>query len=460
MLSPVLLHDDLSELSQQQLDDALVELCAHMNAAEYRLLEFVGEYDSRGLEGALGVRSLAHWLNYRCGIDLGAAREKVRVARALRELPAVREAFAAGTVSYSKVRAITRVATPANEGLLLGYAKAATASQLEQIVRGYRRMERLNDPDTVLRQQRERGLRWWIDEDGSFVIEGRFPPEEGALILRALEAVQARTYREEGPDATADTECPAAARRGDALVRLVEAGAANEDAALSGGERTLVVVHVQAPTGEPSDVRQDWLSNVRNDLLAGLVVALALIPEAIAFSIIAGVDPKVGLYASFCIADGHRLCRRAPGHDLRRHRRHGGGDGGRWSKEHGLQYLLAATCAHGRAADRSPAGCNLGSLMRFVSRSVITGFVNALAILIFMAQLPELIGVTWEVYAVTGGTCDHLRLPLLTKAVPSPLVAIVVLTGGGDLLGSTSAPSATWATCRTACPCSCCRTSR
>jgi hypothetical protein len=224
MLSPVLLHDDLSELSQQQLDDALVELCAHMNAAEYRLLEFVGEYDSRGLEGALGVRSLAHWLNYRCGIDLGAAREKVRVARALRELPAVREAFAAGTVSYSKVRAITRVATPANEDLLLGYAKAATASQLEQIVRGYRRMERLNDPDTVLRQQRERGLRWWIDEDGSFVIEGRFPPEDGALILRALEAVQARTYREEGPDATADTECPAAARRGDALVRLVEAG--------------------------------------------------------------------------------------------------------------------------------------------------------------------------------------------------------------------------------------------
>jgi hypothetical protein len=253
MLSPVLLHHDLAELSQQQLDDALVELCAHLNAAEYRLLEFVGEYDSRGLEGALGVRSLAHWLNYRCGIDLGAAREKVRVARALRELPLVREAFAAGTVSYSKVRAITRVATPANEGLLLGYAKAATASQLEQIVRGYRRMERLNDPDTVLRQQRERGLRWWIDEDGSFVIEGRFPPEDGALILRALEAVQARTYREEGPDAAADTECPAAARRGDALVRLVEAGAANEDAALSGGERTLVVVHVQAPTGEPSN---------------------------------------------------------------------------------------------------------------------------------------------------------------------------------------------------------------
>jgi hypothetical protein len=132
MLAPVLLHDDLSERSRQELDDALVELCAHRNAVEYRLLAFVGEYDSRGLEGAPGVRGVAHWLDYRCGIDLGAAREKVRVARALRELPLVQAAFAAGTVSDSKVRAITRVATPANEGLVLGYAKAATASRLEQ----------------------------------------------------------------------------------------------------------------------------------------------------------------------------------------------------------------------------------------------------------------------------------------------------------------------------------------
>ncbi|WP_039518662.1 SulP family inorganic anion transporter [Xanthomonas arboricola] len=174
-------------------------------------------------------------------------------------------------------------------------------------------------------------------------------------------------------------------------------------------------------------LRQQWLGNVRGDVLAGIVVALALIPEAIAFSIIAGVDPKVGLYAAFCIAVVTSIAGGRPGMisaatgamallmvDL--------------VKEHGLQYLLAATVLAG-VLQLIAAALRLGALMRFVSRSVITGFVNALAILIFLAQLPELVGMPWPVYAVcAAGLAIIYLLPRFTTAIPSPLVAIVVLT--------------------------------
>lgn len=172
---------------------------------------------------------------------------------------------------------------------------------------------------------------------------------------------------------------------------------------------------------------QDWLANVRNDLLAGLVVALALIPEAIAFSIIAGVDPKVGLYASFCIAVVIAFTGGRPGMIS--------AATGAMAlvmvtlvKEHGLEYLLAATLLTGML--QIVAGwIRLGRLMRFVSRSVVTGFVNALAILIFMAQLPELTNVTWHVYAMTAAGLGIIYLfPYVTKAIPSPLVTIVALT--------------------------------
>ncbi len=166
-------------------------------------------------------------------------------------------------------------------------------------------------------------------------------------------------------------------------------------------------------------------------MLAGLVVALALIPEAIAFSIIAGVDPKVGLYASFSIATIIAFAGGRPGMIS--------AATGAMAlviaslvKDHGLQYLLAATVLTG-VLQVIAGWLHLGQLMRFVSRSVVTGFVNALAILIFMAQLPELnpstVGVTWHVYAMTAvGLAIIYGLPYLTKAVPSPLVTIVVLT--------------------------------
>ncbi|RTR39706.1 SulP family inorganic anion transporter [Shewanella canadensis] len=176
--------------------------------------------------------------------------------------------------------------------------------------------------------------------------------------------------------------------------------------------------------------KTDWFSNIRGDLLAGIVVALALIPEAIAFSIIAGVDPKVGLYASFSISVVIAFT---------------GGRSGMISaatgamallmitlvKEHGLEYLLAATVLTGLL--QILAGyLKLGSLMRFVSRSVVTGFVNALAILIFMAQLPELTNVTWHVYAMTVAGLGIIYLfpylPIIGKLIPSPLICIIALT--------------------------------
>ncbi|KAF3978510.1 MAG: SulP family inorganic anion transporter [Methylococcales symbiont of Iophon sp. n. MRB-2018] len=177
--------------------------------------------------------------------------------------------------------------------------------------------------------------------------------------------------------------------------------------------------------------KQDWLGNVRGDVLAGTVVALALIPEAIAFSIIAGVDPKVGLYASFCIAFITSLIGGRPGMIS--------AATGAMAllmvtlvKDHGLQYLLAATLLTGVLQVIS-GYLKLGSLMSFISRSVVTGFVNALAILIFMAQLPELTNVTWHVYAMTIAGLGFIYLfpyiPFIGKILPSPLICIIALTG-------------------------------
>ncbi len=175
-------------------------------------------------------------------------------------------------------------------------------------------------------------------------------------------------------------------------------------------------------------LRREWLISPRADLLAGLVVALALIPEAISFSIIAGVDPKVGLYASFSIAVITAITGGRPAMISAATAATAVLMGG-LVKAHGLEYLLAATVLAGIL--QVIAGfLRLGDVMRFVSKSVMTGFVNALAILIFMAQLPELTGVTWETYAmVAAGLAIIYLFPHVTTAIPSPLVTIIVLTG-------------------------------
>ncbi len=183
--------------------------------------------------------------------------------------------------------------------------------------------------------------------------------------------------------------------------------------------------------------RQQWFSNISGDILSGTVVALALIPEAIAFSIIAGVDPKVGLYASFCIAVVIAFVGGRPGMIS--------AATGAMAllmvtlvKNHGLEYLLAATLLTG-VLQIGAGYLKLGNLMRFVSRSVVTGFVNALAILIFMAQLPELTNVTWHVYAMTAAGLGIIYLfpyvPKVGTLLPSPLVCILVLTAVAMVLG-------------------------
>ncbi|MFA6740054.1 MAG: SulP family inorganic anion transporter [Arcobacteraceae bacterium] len=179
-----------------------------------------------------------------------------------------------------------------------------------------------------------------------------------------------------------------------------------------------------------ANFKNEWFSNIKGDILSGLVVALALIPEAIAFSIIAGVDPKVGLYASFCIAVVISFVGGRPGMIS--------AATGAMAlvmvtlvKEHGLQYLLAATLLTG-FFQILLAYVGIAKLMSFVARAVVVGFVNALAILIFMAQLPELTNVTWHVYALTATGLGIIYLfpyiPKIGKLLPSPLVTIVVLT--------------------------------
>lgn len=175
------------------------------------------------------------------------------------------------------------------------------------------------------------------------------------------------------------------------------------------------------------NLRQEWFSNIRADVLAGTVVALALIPEAIGFSIVAGVDPKVGLYASFCIAVTISFMGGRPGMIS--------AATGAMAllmvtlvRDHGLQYLMAATMLTG-VFQIIMGMMKLGSLMRFVSKSVVTGFVNALAILIFMAQLPQFVGATWQMYAlVVAGLVIIYGMPRFTKVIPSPLICIIVLT--------------------------------
>lgn len=184
-----------------------------------------------------------------------------------------------------------------------------------------------------------------------------------------------------------------------------------------------------------STIKYSWLGNIKGDILSGIVVAMALIPEAIAFSIIAGVDPMIGLYASFCIAVTISFV---------------GGRPGMISaatgatallmtslvKEHGLQYLLAATILTG-VFQIIMGALKLGRLMKFVPRSVMTGFVNALAILIFSAQLVQFKGANWQMYAMVAGALVIIYvLPRFTKAVPAPLVAILVMTVISILTGS------------------------
>ena len=184
----------METLSLDRLGDEIAELSAHLDAATARLLDLIREFDAR--EGwNTGFRSCAAWLSWRVGLDIGAARERVRVARALGTLPRLAQALARGELSYAKVRALTRVATPETEERLLAVGRAGTADHVERIVRGWRRMDRKAEAAETARRHASRALHVYQDEDGMVTVRARLEPEVGAVLVQALAAAREALYR-------------------------------------------------------------------------------------------------------------------------------------------------------------------------------------------------------------------------------------------------------------------------
>jgi hypothetical protein len=250
-----------------RLGDQIAELSAHLEAATARLLDLIREFDARGGWND-GFRSCAEWLSWRVGLDPGAARERVRVARALGTLPLLSQALARGQLSYAKVRALTRVATPDTEQRLLTAGRGGTAAHVEQIVRAWRRVDRKAEAREASRQHASRALYVHRDEDGTVAIKGRLTPEVGALLLRALDAAGEKLYQQN----RAATPSPAdpsmerptpAQRRADALHLLAETALHHELDPGAPGERFQVVVHVDAPVlADPDQPGQSVLEEV------------------------------------------------------------------------------------------------------------------------------------------------------------------------------------------------------
>ncbi|HSL49257.1 MAG TPA: DUF222 domain-containing protein, partial [Candidatus Deferrimicrobiaceae bacterium] len=236
-----------------RLGEEIAELSAHLDAATARFLALIREFDARGGWNT-GFRSCAAWLSWRVGLDLGAAREQVRVARALGALPLLADALARGQLSYAKVRALTRVATPETEARLLAVGRAGTAAHVERIVRGWRRVDRQAEARAAARQHAGRALHVYQDDDGTVVLRGRLAPEVGALLLRALDAARETLYQRAratagGGAAVSDpaTEPPTRAQQqADALALLAETALRHELDPGAPGERYQVVVHVDA----------------------------------------------------------------------------------------------------------------------------------------------------------------------------------------------------------------------
>lgn len=243
------MHGALESVSTPDLIDQITELAGHLNAANARWLALIGELDRRQAWAEWGVKSCAHWLNWKCGLALGAAREKLRVAHALEKLPRIGAAMAAGQLSYSKVRAMSRVADESNEDYFLNVALHGTACHVEKLVRSYRRA---NDSQELAReaiQQRDQSLWLYTDTDGSLLIRGRVPAEIGALFRKALEAAEDSLPQKNVPAGTSlDSVQSQRSRRVEALALIAESFLASGPQELVGGDRQQIVLHVDAQT--------------------------------------------------------------------------------------------------------------------------------------------------------------------------------------------------------------------
>ena len=239
----------LSDISTPDLIDRITELAGRLNAANARWLSLIAEFDRRRGWAEWGVKSCAHWLNWKCGIALGAAREKLRTAHALVGLPSIAAAMAEGRLSFSKVRAMTRVAEPANEDFFLNVALSGTATHVEKLVRSYRRAKESQELSREAAQQRNQSLWWFNEPDGSLTIRGRLPAEVGALFIKALQAAEDLIPQKDVSAETFSDTCPTTgARRVGALARIAESFLASGDQELLGGERNQIVVHIDAQT--------------------------------------------------------------------------------------------------------------------------------------------------------------------------------------------------------------------
>ena len=244
-----------------ELEAEITELAGHLNAAQHRWLTLIAEFDRRKGWSDGACHSCAHWLNFKCGVALGAAREKVRVAHALETLPKIAAAMARGELSYSKVRALTRAADAATEDYFLSIALHGTAHHVERLVQCYRRAQEAEELSREARQHAGRSVSYFFDGDGALVLKARLPAEVGTLLIQALDAaVDAAADAIPGPDVPAgicvpnqfpdphEDERPSrAARRADAVAVLAESFLKHGPAAL-GGERHQIVVHVDAET--------------------------------------------------------------------------------------------------------------------------------------------------------------------------------------------------------------------
>ena len=252
-------HPPVADL--ERLGDEIAELAAHLDAASARLLELIREFDARDGWND-GHRSCAHWLAWRVGLDLGAARERVRVARALGTLPRLSQALARGELSYAKVRALTRVATPETEERLLAFGKAGTAEHVERLVRGWRRMDRKAEAEEAARQNRSRALHVYREEDGTVILRGRLAPEVGALLMQALAAARETLHQRARLSDPVGDPPTMEQQQADALALLAETALHHGIDPGAPGERYQVVVHVDAAVlADPEQAGQSVLED-------------------------------------------------------------------------------------------------------------------------------------------------------------------------------------------------------
>ncbi len=236
----------------RSVDELATEICTlagHINAANHRFLVLVAEFDRRKGWSDSATQSCAHWLNWKCGIAMGAAREKVRVARALENLPRIAAAMASGSLSYSKAREITRIGNPGNEEYLLTIAERGTAAHVENLVRAYRRCQEAEELSRAQRQQQSRRVSFRYDDDGSLILICRLPAEAGARVMKALDvAVEGLPVYADVPAGTSKQVVPYSQRRADALSCIAESFLAHDVLESPGADRQQIVVHVAAET--------------------------------------------------------------------------------------------------------------------------------------------------------------------------------------------------------------------